>query len=278
MTPGCQQATLNGPRQEELRNPPEVAGGLRPSTARRARVSSGGFGGAAKALITGGAGFIGSHLCRAAARSWRGGLGPRRPLARAHSQRRADSRDRPDFHLVVDSVPEPRRRQRARPQVRRRLPPRRRRRRAPDRRAARAHDGHEPRRARRSCSSTATGSASACSSRRARRSTATTARRRRSRRTTGASTGRHGAPLAVRGLEGDGRVPRARLPPGARARLRHRPPLQHRRAAPVAGSTEWSSRASSSALSPASRSRSTATARRRARSATCRTRSAPSTG
>ena len=33
---------------------------------------------------------------------------------------------------------------------------------------------------------------------------------------------RHRAPLAVRRLEGDGRVPRARLPPGARPRLRHR--------------------------------------------------------
>ena len=37
------------------------------------------------------------------------------------------------------------------------------------------------------------------------------------------------APLGVRRLEGDGRVPRARLPPGAWPRLRHRPALQHRR-------------------------------------------------
>ena len=38
------------------------------------------------------------------------------------------------------------------------------------------------------------------------------------------------APLAVRGLEGPGRVPRARLPPGACTRLRDRTPVQHRRA------------------------------------------------
>ena len=40
------------------------------------------------------------------------------------------------------------------------------------------------------------------------------------------------AALGVRGVEGDRRVPRARVPPGARARLRDRPPLQHRRPAP----------------------------------------------
>ena len=38
--------------------------------------------------------------------------------------------------------------------------------------------------------------------------------------------------LGVRRLEGDGRVPRARLPPGARPRLRDRAALQHRRPAP----------------------------------------------
>ena len=40
----------------------------------------------------------------------------------------------------------------------------------------------------------------------------------------------HSEALAVRRLEGDGRVPGAGLPPGARPRLRDRPPLQHRRA------------------------------------------------
>ena len=67
-------------------------------------------------------------------------------------------------------------RQRARAQVRRRLPPGGGGRRAADRRAAGAHARHEPRAARRSCSTTATASASACSSPRPRRSTATTAR------------------------------------------------------------------------------------------------------
>ena len=38
--------------------------------------------------------------------------------------------------------------------------------------------------------------------------------------------------LGVRRLEGDRRVPRARLPPGARARLRDRAAVQHRRPAP----------------------------------------------
>ena len=41
------------------------------------------------------------------------------------------------------------------------------------------------------------------------------------------------APLGVCRLEGDGRVPGARPPPGARARLHHRAALQHGRASPV---------------------------------------------
>ncbi len=42
----------------------------------------------------------------------------------------------------------------------------------------------------------------------------------------------HPAALGVRGLEGDGRVPRARALLRARPRLHHRPALQHRRPAP----------------------------------------------
>ena len=74
--------------------------------------------------------------------------------------------------------------------------------------------------------------------------------------------------LGVRRLEGDGRVPRARLPPGARPRLRHRAPVQHRRPAAERPSTGWSCPASCERRSRASRSRSTATARRRGASAT----------
>ena len=126
------------------------------------------------------------------------------------------------------------RRERARLQVRRRLPPRRRRRRPPDRRAAGAHDGHEPAGHRRPCSSTATSSTSACSIASSSEVYGDHREERpleeNDRRVYGPVTR---APLAVRRLEGDGRVPRARLPPGARPRLRHRPVLQHRRAAPV---------------------------------------------
>ena len=47
------------------------------------------------------------------------------------------------------------------------------------------------------------------------------------------------AALGLRRLEGDGRVPRARLPRRARPRLRDRPALQHRRARARAASTGW---------------------------------------
>ena len=79
----------------------------------------------------------------------------------------------------------------------------------------------------------------------------------------------HAEALAVRRLEGDGRVPRARLPPGARARLRDRAALQHRRPAPERPVRDGDPALRPQARSPASRSRSTATGRRRARSATC---------
>ena len=75
------------------------------------------------------------------------------------------------------------------------------------------------------------------------------------------------AALGVRGVEGDGRVPRARVPPGARARLRDRAPLQHRRPAAERPVRDGIPRFVQSALA-GGRSRSTATARRPAASAT----------
>ena len=97
---------------------------------------------AGKALITGGAGFIGSHLSnccsRTAGRSSSSTTCPPGQLA----QHRAPA--------LAERLPPRRRldplargRERGRAQVRRRLPPRRGGRRPPDRRAARPHDGHE---------------------------------------------------------------------------------------------------------------------------------------
>ena len=130
-------------------------------------------------------------------------------------------------------------RQRARAQVRRRLPPGRGGRRAADRRAARAHARHEPRRNRDRARPLQP-------LRQARARRVDLRGLRRPPRGAPARGGRapdlradHGSALGVCRLEGDGRVPRARLPPGARPRLRDRPALQHRRARARAGSTGW---------------------------------------
>ena len=79
---------------------------------------------------------------------------------------------------------------------------------------------------------------------------------------------------ALRRLEGDGRVPRAGLPPGARPRLRDRAPLQHGRPAPERPVRHGHPELRRARARRPRRSRSTATARRRAASATSRTRSA----
>ena len=83
-----------------------------------------------------------------------------------------------------------------------------------------------------------------------------------------------GSPVGVRGLEGDGRVSRARVPPGARPRLRDRPSFQHGRPAPERPVRDGCSALYPAAPLPDGRWRSTETGRRRAASATCRTRSA----
>ena len=184
-----------------------------------------------KVLITGGAGFIGSHLSEL--------------LLEADDEVWALDDLSTGISSNIHHLPGPRRlpsrrrlgalargRERARPQVRRRLPPRCRRRRPADRRAAGPHAGHErpghgdgarvlqplrqagPRRV------------ELGGLRRPSRP------RRRSPRTTAGSTARRPTSVALRRLEGDGRVSCARLPPGAGPRLRHRPPLQHGRAPP----------------------------------------------
>ena len=115
--------------------------------------------------------------------------------------------------------------------MRRRLPPRRRGRRPPDRRAAGAHDGHErPGNRDRARLLQQVRQARA-------RGLELRGLRRPPR---GAAAGRdrppylradHREALAVRRLEGDGRAPRALVPPRARARHRDRAALQHRRPA-----------------------------------------------
>ena len=184
-----------------------------------------------KALITGGAGFIGSHLTELLlADGWE--VWALDDLSTGSlDERRAPPRPR-DFHLVVDSVLSPRGRERARAQVRRRLPPGRRGRRAADRRAAGAHARHEPaghRDRARVLQPLRQAGVDRVHSRGLRRSPrAAPLAEDRSPRLRADDA----APLGVRRLEGDGRVPGARLPPRARARLRHRPALQHRRPAP----------------------------------------------
>ena len=168
-----------------------------------------------KALITGGAGFIGSHLAELLLARL-GGLRARRRLDRS-LENVAHLRENPHFHLVVESV--------LSPSVVNELvhkcdvvyhlaaavgvrliveQP--------------VHTLMTNIRGTETCSSTARASASGSWSRRRRRSTATTARRSRSTRTArriyGPTTARA---LGLRRLEGDRRVPRARLPRRARA-------------------------------------------------------------
>ena len=78
-------------------------------------------------------------------------------------------------------------------------------------------------------------------------------------------------PLVVRLLEGDRRVPGARVPQGARPARRDRPAVQHGRAASDRAATGWSSPTSCARRSPASRSPCTETGASGAASATSRT-------
>ena len=71
----------------------------------------------------------------------------------------------------------------------------------------------------------------------------------------------HHGPLVLRLLQGDRRVPGARLLEGARSADGDRPALQHRRARARPAATGWSCPPSSARRSPGSRSPSSATAR-----------------
>ena len=213
-----------------------------------------------RALVTGGAGFIGSHLSELLlADGWE--VFALDDLSTGSLENIAHLRDR-------DRLPPRGRlgalaggRQRAREQVRRRLPPGRRRRRAADRRAARAHDGHErpgDRDRARVLQPLRQARAGRVELRGLRRPPHRAAR---CARTTAASTGR---PPQKRWLYADSKAMdeflALALPPGARARLRDRAPLQHGRPAPERPVRDGDPALRRSARSPASRSRSTATA------------------
>ena len=212
---------------------------------------------------------------RVPARRRLGGLRARRPLDRVDREHRPPCRPRrlpPGRRQRARA----RRRQRARAQVRRRLPPRRRRRGAADRRGARPHDRHEHPghrdRAR-----------PLQPLRQARPDRVHERGLRRPPRAAPAARDRppdlrpdDTAALGVRRLEGDGRVPRARLRPRARPQLRHRAPVQHGRPAPDRDVRHGHPELRRARAHRARRSRSTARASRPAASATSATPSAPS--
>ena len=106
-------------------------------------------------LITGGAGFIGSHLADELLGPRSLGPRPRRPLDRGDRQHPPPHGRTRGFEYTIDSCHERPAGGRARRRGRRRLPPGRRRRRRADRREPGAHDRDERRTAPRSCSTQA---------------------------------------------------------------------------------------------------------------------------
>jgi len=202
-------------------------------------------------------------------------MGARRPLDRLVRERRTPTRHE-RFHLVVDTMLSRTVCERAREQGRCRVPTRRGGRPQTHRRGARPHDRHESRRLRdrpRPLRAFRQARAHGVDVRGLRRPFAPPSRCTRMR---GASTGRRRRSAALRGLEGDGRVPRARVPAGAEPRVRHRPALQHRGAAPERPVRHGRRAVRAGGGRRRAARDPTATATRRARSATCRTRSARS--
>ena len=195
---------------------------------------------AGKALVTGGAGFIGSHLSELLLAERLGGLRPRRSLDRARSSNVAHLRDRARLPPRRRLGPLAGGRQRARAQVRRRLPPGGGGRRPADRRAARATRWSRTSRARRPCSSTA----AQFGKRVLVASSSEVYGDHREERPLARGRPPHLRPddreaLAVRRLEGDGRVPRARATTTSAGSTRDRRGSSTPSARVRAASTGW---------------------------------------
>ena len=182
------------------------------------------------ALITGGAGFIGSHLSEALLDSGHEVLDPRQPVDRLDRQHRA-SQGPAGLRVLHRHGQQRAAARRADRSQRRRLPFRRRRRRQADRRAAGPHDRDQRARHR--------GRAEAREQEEEARRHRVDLRGVRQERGRAVPRGlgpRAGpdaqAPLGVRVQQGDRRVPGAGVLEGAQAAGHHRALLQHGRPAP----------------------------------------------